>query len=101
MERYEYQSEFARRYYGQGREEGQQEGWQQGREEGRQDGLRTAAVALARSKLADFSDADLAGIEATSDPGVLTGLVTSLGQATSAVEARAALSRAFDRQVHT
>ena len=93
MERYEYQSEFARKYYGQGREEGQQ----QGREEGRQDGLRTAVVALARSKLADVSDADLAAIEATSDPGVLTGLVTSLGQATGAVEARAALSRALDR----
>ena len=110
MERYEYQSEFARKYYGQGRKEGQQqgreegreqgreEGRQQGREEGMQDGLRTAVVAFARAKLTDVSDADLAAIEATSDPGALTELVTLLGQAASAVEARAALGRALDRQ---
>jgi flagellar biosynthesis/type III secretory pathway protein FliH len=97
MERYEYQSEFARKYYGQGMQQGREEGMQQGREEGMQDGLRTAVVAFARAKLTDFSDADLAAIEATSDPGVLTELVTLLGQATSAVEARGALGRALER----
>jgi flagellar biosynthesis/type III secretory pathway protein FliH len=50
MQHYEYQSDFARKYYGQGREEGRQqgreEGRQEGREEGREDGLRAAVVAL-------------------------------------------------------
>jgi hypothetical protein len=36
---YEYQSEFARKYVAQGREEGREEGLQRGREEGREEGL--------------------------------------------------------------
>ena len=32
---YEYQSDFARRYYGQGKAEGQMEGWAKGKAEGR------------------------------------------------------------------
>jgi hypothetical protein len=91
MQHYEYQSDFARKYYGQGvaagREEGRQagreEGRQAGREEGRQDGLRAAVVALARTKLEALSDDDIAAIEAVSDQRVLTELVTSLGQAVS------------------
>jgi hypothetical protein len=45
MQRYEYQSDFARKYYGQGREEG----------------LRAAVVALARTKLKELSADDIAG----------------------------------------
>jgi len=48
MQHYEYQSDFARKYYGQGRKEGRQEGHkkgrQKGRKEGRQEGLRAAVV---------------------------------------------------------
>ena len=93
MQGYEYQSDFARKYYGQGLEKGRQEG----RQEGREEGLRAAVVALARTKLEALSDADIAAIEAISDQRVLTELVTSLGQVRSASEARAALHRALAR----
>jgi hypothetical protein len=85
MQRYEYQSDFARKYYG------------QGLEEGREEGLRAAVVALARTKLKTVSDDDLARIAAITDPRVLTELVTSLGQARSAARARSALDRALAR----
>jgi predicted transposase/invertase (TIGR01784 family) len=45
---YEYQSEFARRYFGEGREKGREEGREEDREEGRLD----AQQALARRLLA-------------------------------------------------
>ena len=79
MQGYEYQSDFARKYYGQGREEG----------------LRAAALALARTKLEPLSDDDLTAIEGLSDQAVLTVLITSLGQARNLSEARVALSRAL------
>jgi hypothetical protein len=80
MQGYQYQSDFARKYYGQGREEG----------------LRAAVVALARTKLKELSADDIAAIEAMSDQLVLTELITSLGQARSARKARAALDRALN-----
>lgn len=89
MQRYEYQSDFARKYYGQGISEGL--------EKGRQDGLRAAVIALARTKLEELSAADIAAIEAVSDQLVLTELITSLGQARSVRKARAALDRALAR----
>jgi hypothetical protein len=99
MQGYEYQSEFARKYYGQGREdgrqEGRQEGQQEGRQEGRQDGLRAAVVALARAKLRGLSSDDIAAIEAVSDQRILTELVTLLGEARGARKARIALDRAL------
>jgi hypothetical protein len=85
MQHYEYQSDFARKYYG------------QGLDKGREDGLRAAVVALARTKLDQLSDDDIAAIEALSDQRVLTDLVTSLGQAGTVPEARAALDRALAR----
>jgi hypothetical protein len=88
MQRYEYQSDFARKYHGQGVTEGL--------EKGLENGLRTAVVALAHAKLEVLSEDDLAAIEAVSDPRVLTELVTSLGQASSVFEARATLDRALD-----
>jgi hypothetical protein len=103
MLRYEYKSDFARKYYGQGleegrrdgREEGRQEGRQEGREEGRQEALRGAVVALARTKVRRLSNEHVAAIDAVSDPSVLTALLTALGKARSASEARAALNRAL------
>lgn len=101
MQRYEYQSDFARKYYGQGitegLEKGRQEGLQEGRQEGLQVGLRAAAVALARIKLGVLPDHDLVAIEAVTDPSVLTELITSLGEARGGAEVRAALDRALAR----
>jgi hypothetical protein len=81
MEGYKYQSDFARKYYGRGRE----------------DGLRAAVVAFARAKLGQLSDADVAAIEAVTDQRILTRLVASLGRVRSAATARAALDRALGR----
>jgi len=79
MQHYEYRSEFARKYYGEGREEG----------------LRAAVVAFVRAKLDDLSDADLAAIDSLHDQVILTALITALAQAGSASEARAALRQAL------
>jgi hypothetical protein len=54
-------------------------------------------VALARTKIEDLSDGDIAAIEAVSDQRILTELVTSLGQVRSARKARDALDRALAR----
>ena len=81
MQGYEYRSDFARKYYGQGREEG----------------LRAAVIALAGAKIGQLSDADLAAIEAVSDQSTLSDLIASLGRARSAAKARAALERALAR----
>jgi hypothetical protein len=89
MQRYEYQSDFARKYYGQGVAEGL--------EQGLENGLRAAVIALVRIKLEALSDDDRAAIEAVSDQRVLTELVTSLGRASSIPEARATLDRALAR----
>jgi hypothetical protein len=109
MQGYEYQSDFARKYYGEGhdkgrkegqqegRQEGRNEGRQEGRNEGRQEGLRAAVVALARTKLGELPDDVVAAIEAVSDQHILTELVTLLGQARSARKARAALDHALAR----
>jgi hypothetical protein len=59
--------------------------------------VRAAVVAIARAKLGNLSDDDIAAIEAVSDQGILTELVTLLGQARSARKARAALDRALAR----
>jgi flagellar biosynthesis/type III secretory pathway protein FliH len=85
---YQYQSDFARKYYGQGLEEGRDEGREEGRE-----GLRGAVITLARAKLGKLSDDVVAAIEAVSDLRVLTELITSLGQTSSTRKARAALAR--------
>jgi hypothetical protein len=105
MQGYEYQSDFARKYYGQGRKEGRHEGRKEGRKEGRQkgrkegrhEGLRAAVVALARTKLKELSADDIAAIEAVADQRVLTELIASLGQARSVRKARAALDHALAR----
>jgi hypothetical protein len=74
MQGYEYQSEFARKYYNQGRSEG----------------LRLAVHALARSKLENVTAGDLAAIDALPDERALTELIGALGQASGPSEARAA-----------
>jgi predicted transposase YdaD len=97
MQGYEYQSDFARKYYGQGISEGLEKGRKKGKREGKKEGLRAAVMTLARTKLGKLSVDDLAAIETVSDPHVLTELITLLGQARSARKARAALDRALAR----
>jgi hypothetical protein len=76
MQGYEYQSEFARRYYNQGRSEG----------------LQDAVLALARAKLEVVTAADEAAIKALHDPQVLTDLIGALVRARSVPEALAAFA---------
>jgi hypothetical protein len=105
MQRYEYQSDFALKYYGQGvaegleqgLERGLEQGLEKGLEQGLEKGLRAAVIALARTKLEALSDDDRAAIEAVSDQRVLTELITSLGRASGSLEARATLDRALAR----
>jgi hypothetical protein len=92
MQHYEYKSDFARKYYGQGLAEGREEGRRESREY-----LQAAIGSLARAKLETLSDDDLAAIGAITDPSVLSELVTALGTANSAEEARAALDSASAR----
>jgi hypothetical protein len=85
LQGYVYQSDFARKYFGQGKEEGLAEG--------QQEGLRRAALELARIKLT-LAPEEEAAIQALRDPDLLTELVIRLGKARSAKQARAALDRA-------
>ena len=96
MQRYEYQSDFARKYYGQGISEGLEKGLEKGRQEGREEGLRAAVIALARARLKTVPADDLARIAVITDLRVLTELVTALGRARTAFGARAALARALN-----
>jgi hypothetical protein len=81
MQGYQYQSEFARKYY------------TQGRVEGRVEGLRAAVLTLARCRLASITPDDVAAIEAVHDERMLTELIDALGSAGSVTEVRALLDR--------
>jgi flagellar biosynthesis/type III secretory pathway protein FliH len=50
MQKYEYQSEFARKYYGQGRQEGFAEGLNQGKAEGKAEGEAKILLKMIRLK---------------------------------------------------
>jgi hypothetical protein len=80
MQGYVYQSEFARKYLA------------EGREEGRKEALRGVVFALLQAKLGVVTDDDNAAIEAVHDVRVLTELIDVLIRATSAAEVRAALT---------
>ena len=87
MKGYEYQSEFARKYYGQGVEAGLSKGVEVGRVEG----LRDAVLELARARLADLSSDETAAVRALCDETTLHALIGALARATTAEEARALL----------
>ena len=97
MQNYEYQSDFARKYIAQGRQEGRLEGRQEGHLEGRQEGQRAAALAFARAKLGALAPSDEALIADLRDEARLTALIVDLGQAQDAQQARLALLRASQR----
>jgi predicted transposase YdaD len=86
MEGYEYQSEFARKYYNHGRSEG--------REEGRSEGLRAGVIALAHVRLEAVTPDDQAAIAAIEGDQALLELLRALGQAGGPAEARAAFEAA-------
>jgi len=96
MRGYEYQSEFARTYYNQGRSEG--------RSEGREEGLCSAVVKLAHARGDAISAEEQAAIGALRGEAVLTELIGALAQARNPAEARAVLdqvvrgSRATDEE---
>jgi hypothetical protein len=103
MEGYEYQSEFARKYYNQGREEGRHEGREEGRhegrEEGRHEGLQRAVISIAHAKLAVVTVEDEAAIRAIHEEEALEALIRTLVSAVGAIEARVILDRAIARHV--
>lgn len=78
MLRYEYRSDFARKYVQQGREEGIGQ-------------LRSAALELARIKLGSVTAEDEAKVRAIVSAAALTSLIIELGKATQPDEARTAL----------
>ena len=84
MERYEYKTEFARKYVVQGREEGRGT-------------FQRAVIELARAKLGQLSADDEAAIRALRDDDALTTLTIGLGQARDVDQARAALAQATHR----
>jgi hypothetical protein len=105
MKGYEYQSEFARKYYGQGLQTGRAEGLETGRAEGletgraegletgRAEGLRAAALEVARAKVADLTPEEAAAIRALHDEALLA-LISQLASAPGSAEARAVLRAA-------
>jgi hypothetical protein len=95
MKNYEYQSEFARKYYFQGRDEGREEGRDEGLDQGHSEGLRDAVLTLARSKLKAVSASHEAAIRALANPHALAKLISALGQARNAAETRGALAQAL------
>jgi hypothetical protein len=97
IKNYQYQSDFARKYYGQGISEGLEKGREEGRQEGHENGLRLAVETLVRAKLKVVSAEDLAKIAAITDLQLLTELITALGRARTPASARAALTRAVGR----
>ncbi|MEZ4398724.1 MAG: Yae1 family protein [Kofleriaceae bacterium] len=90
--KYEYQSDFARRYYGEGRQEGRQEGLQEGRQQGLLDGARQLVLALA-DRHGQVGDDARARVGACGDPAQLQELAVALAGAAD----RAAVERLLAR----
>jgi hypothetical protein len=93
MQGYQYQSEFARKYYGQGHEEGLKKGL----DEGLKQGLRDAVLALARVRLDEVTAEDQAAIAALHDPLAATQLIGALAMAPTPADARVAFQLVVER----
>ena len=81
---YEYQSDFARKYYSQG--------LQQGRQQGREEGLRCAVIALVGARLPDFHGELARRLDGQSE-AQLEQLIIELGNAHDEDAVRAVLDR--------
>lgn len=113
MEKYEYQSEFARKYIAlgrsegrhegrqegrqegraEGRQEGRAEGRQEGRQEGRGEGLVEAVVQLAEVRLGAVPAGLEARLRGHADPAQLKHLIAEIGAASDVDAVRATLER--------
>lgn len=89
---YEYQSDFARKYYSHGLEQGREQGLEQGREQGREQGLRRAVIALIGARLPGLRD-ELERRLAGQSAARLEQLVIELGDAHDEAAVRAVLDR--------
>ena len=87
--KYEYKSDFARRYFGEGREQGRQEG----REEGRLEAARSLLLGLAERRLGVVDDAVRAWVAACADHARLAALVVEIGAAPDRVTVEQVLLR--------
>lgn len=109
MQGYVYQSDFFRKNIAKWRRDGRKQGMEKGMKEGMKEGMREgmkegvkagkqeAAVAVAREKLGDLSEADLTAIRSIQEESALTDLLVALARAPSARSARAALAKAQKR----
>lgn len=91
MLKYEYQSDFARKYFAQGLEQGRTQGMERGAEQGTENGLQLAAIGLARLRLGPLDAADEARIRGVHGVAPLLELVAALGRASDEAGARAVL----------
>ena len=69
--RYEYQSEFAKKFFGRGLEEGRLEGRQEGRLEGRQEGVTLSLLRILERRSLSLSPEERQRIERCSDLATL------------------------------
>lgn len=95
LKNYEYQSDFARKYYGQGKAEGKAEGKTEGKAEGGTEELRKAALGIARFRVPALESELVALIEAATEPARLQALITQMVAASDA-EAVCAAIKALD-----
>lgn len=93
MEKYEYQSEFARKFIALGRSEGRHEGRAEGRQEGRGEGLVEAVLQLAEVRLGALPAGLEARLRGHADPAQLKRLIAEIGMAADSDAVRAALER--------
>jgi hypothetical protein len=93
---YEYQSDFAHKYYAQGLEQGLEKGLEQGLEQGREDGLRRAIIELVHARLPRFRG-DLASGLRGQPEAALVQLLGKLAKARDKDAVRAVLDRWLDR----
>jgi hypothetical protein len=71
IEGYQYQSEFARKYYAKGRDEGRDEGREQGREQGRVEGQAEALLCILAARGLEVSESQRARILSCTAPSTL------------------------------
>jgi predicted transposase YdaD len=86
MKGYEYQSDFAKKYYGQGREEGLDEGRNEGRIEGRVEEAARAVLAVLRVRGIAVTEGVRERIQTEKDPARLERWLEKAAVATSGAE---------------
>jgi len=88
LKNYEYQSDFARKYYGQGKAEG--------KAEGKVEGLRESALCVARMRVPELSAELVARIESVADTEHLHKLIQTLATASDERAVRVAVEMLGD-----